>query len=70
MMITHISLHHKEDIWEALYLTYKMYILRGFKIVVLSRDREFAALSELAGNLPGAPNLNWAAASQHCGLIE
>ncbi len=48
-----------------------MYMPRGSKIVVLSGDHEFAALSELAGNLPGAPNLNcWAAASQHCGLIE
>ena len=45
-------------------------MLKGFKIVVLSGDHEFAALSELAGNLLGAPKLNWAAASQHCGLIE
>ncbi len=45
-------------------------MLRGFKIVVLSGDHEFAALSELAGNLPSALRLNWAAASQHCGLIE
>jgi hypothetical protein len=69
-MVTHILLHHKEHIWEALYSTYKMYMLKGFKIVVLSGDHEFAALSELAGNLLGAPKLNWAAASQHCGLIE
>ncbi len=51
-------------------MTYKMYMLRGFKIVVLSGDHKFAALSELAGNLSGASNLNWMAASQHCGLIE
>jgi hypothetical protein len=50
--------------------TYKMYMLRGFRIVVLSGDQEFAALSELAGNIPSAPRLNWAVASQHCGLIE
>ncbi len=47
-----------------------MYVLRGFKVVVLSGDHEFTALSELAGNLPSAPRLNWVAASQHCGLIE
>jgi hypothetical protein len=69
-MVTHILARHKEHIWEALYLTYKMYTLRGFRIVVFSGDHEFPALSELAGNLPGAPNLNWTAASQHCGLIE
>jgi hypothetical protein len=68
--VTHILLRHKEHIWKALYSTYKMYMLRAFKIVVLSGDHEFAALSELAGNLLGAPNLNWVAASQHCGPIE
>jgi hypothetical protein len=36
--------------------TYKMYMLRGFRIVVLSGDQEFAALSELAGNLPVPPD--------------
>ncbi len=46
-------------------------MLRGFRIVVLPGDQEFAALSEqLAGNLPSAPRLNWVAASQHSGLIE
>jgi hypothetical protein len=56
--------------WESLHLMYKMYLLRGFRIAVLSGDHEFAALSDLAANLPTAPKLNWKAASQHCGLIE
>jgi hypothetical protein len=64
--VTHILSHHKEHILEALYLTYKMYKLRGFKIVVLSGDHEFAALSELAGNLLSAPNLNW---QQHLNIV-
>jgi hypothetical protein len=68
--VTHIASHHKEYMWEALHLTYKMYLLWGFQIVVLSGDHEFAALSDLAANLPTAPELNWLAASQHCGLIE
>ncbi len=38
--------------WEALHLMYKMYLLRGFRIVVLSEDHEFGALSDLAANLP------------------
>jgi hypothetical protein len=49
---------------------YKIYLLCGFHIVVLSRDHESAALRDLAANLPTAPELNLAAASQHCGLIE
>jgi hypothetical protein len=68
--VTHILACQKEHLWEARHLTYKMYMLRGFRIIVLSGDQEFAALSELAGNLSSAPRLNWVAASQHCGLIE
>jgi hypothetical protein len=41
--------------WEALHSTDKMYLLRGFRIVVLSGDQEFAALSDLAANLPTSP---------------
>jgi hypothetical protein len=69
-MVTHILTRQKEHLWEALHLMNKMYMLRGFIIVVLSGGQEFAAFSELAGNLPSAPRLNWVAASQHCGLIE
>jgi hypothetical protein len=46
------------------------YLLRVFRIVLLSGDQEFAALSELTGNPPSAPKLSGAAASQHCGIIE
>ncbi len=49
---------------------YKMYLLWGIRIVVLSGDYEFAALSDLAAYLPTAPELNWVAVSQQCGLIE
>jgi hypothetical protein len=69
-MVTHIVLHPKEYMWEALHSTYKMYLIKGFRIVVLSGNHEFAALNDLAANLPTAPELNWAATSQHCGLIE
>jgi hypothetical protein len=67
--VTHLSNWTKEVIWAALHATYKMYLLRGFQIVVIKGDQEFAAISELAVGLPTMP-LDWAAASQHCGLIE
>ncbi len=51
-------------------MTYKMYLLCGFRIVVIAGDHEFASISELVVQLPPAPKLDWAAASQHCGLIE
>jgi hypothetical protein len=62
---------HKAYLWEALFATYKMYHLCGFRIVVIAGDHEVASISELVVQLPTAPKLDWAAASQHCdGLIE
>ncbi len=47
-----------------------MYLLQGFCITVIAGDQEFAVLNALTTGLPTAPCLDWAAASQHCGLIE
>ncbi len=47
-----------------------MYLLRGFCIVVIKGDHEFASISDLVIGLPTKPSLDWAAASQHCGLIK
>jgi len=68
--ITHLTKRNKEDIWVALLATYKMYLMRGFRIVVVKGDQEFASISDLVAGLPTMPRLDWAAASQHCGLIE
>ena len=38
--------------------------------MVIKGDQEFAAISDLAVALPTTPSLDWAAASQHCGLVE
>jgi hypothetical protein len=37
---------------------------------VIAGDQEFASISDLVVQLPTAPKLDWAAASQHCGLIK
>ena len=47
-----------------------MYLLRGLRIIVIRGDHEFSLVSDLAATLPTTPNLDWAAAAQHCGLIE
>jgi hypothetical protein len=47
-----------------------MYLLRGFRIVLIARDHEFASISESVVQLPTAPKLDWVASSQHCGLVE
>ena len=68
--VTHLAHRNKALLWEALHATYKMYLLRGFRIVVIAGDQEFASISDLVVQLPTAPKLDWAAASQHCGLIK
>jgi hypothetical protein len=68
--VTHVVSHHKEYMWEALHSMCTMYLFRGFCIVVLSGDHKFDAISDLAAYFPTVSELNWAAASQHCGLIE
>ena len=68
--VTHLAHRNKALIWEALHATYKMYLLHGFRIVVIAGDHEFASISELVVQLPTAPKLDWATASQNCGLIE
>jgi hypothetical protein len=68
--ITHLTFHNKKLIWGALLTTYKMYLLRGFRIIVIKGDHEFTSISNLAVTLPTTPSLDWAAAVQHCGLIE
>jgi hypothetical protein len=64
-MVTHLVNRTKDTIWAALLATYKMYLLRGFHVVVIRGDQEFAAISDLAVTLPTMPSLDWVAASQH-----
>jgi len=68
--VTHLAHRKKALVWEALHATYKIYLLRGFRIVVIAGDHKFASISDLVVQLPTAPKLDWAAASQHCGLIK
>jgi hypothetical protein len=68
--VTHPGFRTKALIWEALHLTYKTYHLHGFQIVVIAGDQEFNLISDLIVSLPTAPKVDWASASQHCGLIE
>jgi hypothetical protein len=53
--VTHLAHRTKAYLWEALFATYKMYLLRGFRIVVIAGDHGFASISELVVQLPTAP---------------
>ena len=68
--ITHLTFCTKKLILEALLATYKMYLIRGFRIIIIKGDHEFNSVSDLAATLPTTPDLDWAAAVQHCGLIK
>ncbi len=65
--VTHLAYRMKAFIWEALHATYTMYLLCGFRIVVIAGDHKFASVSDLVVQLPTAPKSDWVAASQHCG---
>jgi hypothetical protein len=60
-MVTHLAHHTHAYLWEALFATYKVYLLRGFRIVVIAGDHEFASISELVVQLPTAAKLDWVA---------
>jgi hypothetical protein len=68
--ITHLTRRSKDVIWVALEAMYKMYLLRGFRIVAIRGDHKFAAISDMVVGLPTTPSMDWAAALQHCGLIQ
>ena len=46
------------------------YLQKGFQIVTVTADNEFAPLVELMYELPGAPTLNLASANEHEPYIE
>ncbi len=45
--VTHLAHCTKAYLWEALFGTYKMYLLHGFRIVMIAGDHQFASISEL-----------------------
>ncbi len=49
--VAHLAHCTKAYLWEALFETYKMYLLQGFRIVVIAGDHEFASISELVVQL-------------------
>lgn len=68
--VTHIESRGKDLLWVAFYNIYNMYLLRGFRILVVSGDQEFTSITDRVTHLPTTPKVNWAAASEHCGLVE
>jgi hypothetical protein len=68
--VTHLIKHKVSDVWAAMHKIYQMYLLRGFHIVEIAGDGEFAWIADQVASLPTNPVMDLAAASQHVGLIE
>jgi hypothetical protein len=68
--VTHLVNHKVVEVWAVMHKIYQMYMLRGFHIVEIAGDREFAWIADQVASLPTNPMLNLAAASEHVGLIE
>ena len=68
--VTHLINHKVVEVWAAMHKIYQMYMLRGFHIVEIAGDGEFAWIADQVASLPTNPLLNLATASEHVGLIE
>ncbi len=68
--VTHLINHKVVEVWAAMHKIYQMYMLRGFHIVKIAGDGEFAWIADQVASLPTNPMLKLAAASEHVGLIE
>ena len=68
--VTHLINHKVVEVWAAMHKIYQMYMLRGFHIVEIASNGEFAWIADQVASLPTNPILNLAAASEHVGLIK
>ena len=68
--VTHLVNRKVNEVWAALHKVYQMYMLRGFHIVEIAGDGEFAWIADQVASLPTTPTLDLAAANEHVGLIE
>ncbi len=68
--VTHLINRKVSEVWDAMHKIFQMYMLRGFHIVEIAGDGEFAWIADKVASLPTNPVLDLAAASQHVGLVE
>jgi hypothetical protein len=68
--VTHLINCKVSEVWDAMHKIYQMYMLRGFHIVEIAGDGDFAWIADQVASLPTNPVLDLAAASQHVDLVE
>ena len=68
--VTHLSNRKTATIFAAFKSIFMYYLQKGFQIVTVTADNEFAPLAEMMYDLPGAPTLNLTSANEHEPYIE
>ena len=68
--VTHLTNRKTATIFSAFKSIFMYYLQKGFQIVTVTADNEFAPLAELMYELPGAPALNLTSANEHEPYIE
>ena len=70
MTNTHVVSQKVKDYWSFLKDIYKKYLVRGFIVMRIRADLEFATLQTLVGELPTQPTLLLADQGEHVGSVE
>jgi len=68
--VTHLANRKISTIFKALKSIFYYYLQKGFQILTIKADNEFAPLTEMLYELPGAPTLNLTSANEHEPNIE
>ena len=69
-MVMHLANRKTATIFAAFKSIFMYYLQKGFQIITVTADNEFAPLAELMYDLPGAPTLNLTSANEHEPYIE
>ena len=68
--VTHLANRKIPTIFAAFKSIFMLYLQKGFQILTVMADNEFAPLAELMYDLPGAPTLNLTSANEHEPTID
>jgi len=68
--VTHLANRKISTIFQALKSILYNYLQKGFRIIIIKADNEFAPLTEMLYELPGTPKLNLTSANEHEPNIE
>ena len=68
--VTHLGDRTVKETFKAFLAVYKFYLQRGFRIIHVRADNEFAPLQAKVNEMPNGPRFNLASAGEHAPQIE